>query len=377
MKLHYYCWLLAGLTLAGCAKKQVITITVKNTTELPREKETVEIPWQEVAARYAGWTATGVIITDAEGFELPSQVLYGGDGTPRSIIFQASAAPGATSAYMMLRGAPAEYARQVFGRFVPERYDDFAWENALVAFRVYGPALEATGEISNGIDAWVKSSRQLVLDDWYATGDYHRDHGHGLDCYKVGRTLGAGAMAPLVDGALVLGNNFMAYNIVDQGPLRLSFELTYAPYAVGGSVVTERRLITLDANSRFNRVEERYENAAAMDVAAGIVLREGEGTMWTDAENGVVAYWEPRNNDNDDDNGHTAVALLFPSGVKGIERVEGHLAGIVGYAPDAPCVYYAGTGWSKGGIETPDAWQQHVADELTKLKNPLEVEINK
>jgi hypothetical protein len=365
------------LTLAGCVKKQVITITVRNTTELPREKETVEIPWQEVTARYADWVATGVIITDAEGFELPSQVLYRGDETPRAIIFQATTAPGATSAYMMLRGTPSEYSRQVYGRFVPERYDDFAWENALVAFRVYGPALEATGEISNGIDAWVKSSHHLVLDDWYATGDYHRDHGHGLDCYKVGRTLGAGAMAPLVNGAFVLGNNFTAYNIVDQGPLRFSFELTYAPYAVGESTVTERRLITLDANSRFNRIEEHYENAAAMEVAAAIVLREGEGTKWTDVTNGVVAYWEPQNNDNDENNGHTAVALLFPSGIKDAGRVDGHLAGIVDYVPGTPCVYYVGTGWSKGGIETPDAWQQHVADELTKLKNPLEIEINK
>ena len=28
-----------------------------------------------------------------------------------------------------------------YARFVPEREDDFAWENDLVAFRAYGPAM--------------------------------------------------------------------------------------------------------------------------------------------------------------------------------------------------------------------------------------------
>ncbi|MDR1414727.1 MAG: DUF4861 domain-containing protein [Odoribacteraceae bacterium] len=375
MKLHHYCWL--PLLLAACTGKQALNITVKNNTELAREKETVEIPWQQVAAKHADWTATGVIITDAEGFEQPSQVIYDRDNQPSAILFQATTAPGASAEYMMLPGVPAAYARQVYGRLVPERFDDFAWENALVAFRVYGPALEATGEISNGIDAWMKSSRQLVLDEWYAAEDYHRDHGQGLDCYKVGRTLGAGAMAPLADGAFVLGNNFTAYNIVEQGAIRLSFELIYAPYAVGESLVTERRLITLDANTRFNKIEERYENAAPMEVAAAIILREGDGVMWTDATNGAVAYWEPRNNDNNEDNGHTAVAVLFPGGMKETRQIDGHLAGIADYEPGTAFAYLVGTGWSKGGVETPDDWKHLMEDELTRLHNPLIVEIAK
>jgi hypothetical protein len=368
-----YLWLLAGLLTTGCTKGQVLTVTVKNNTELLREKEIVEVPWQEVAAKFAGWVPTGVIVTDSEGFEIPSQVIYKGEDTPRAIIFQATTAPGGTATYAILPGKPAEYPLQVFGRIVPERYDDFAWENLLVAFRMYGPALEATGEISNGIDVWIKSARRLVVNSWYATGDYHRNHGDGLDCYKVGRTLGAGAMAPFVNDTFVLGNNFTTHKIVDQGPLRLTFELTYAPYAVGETTVTEKRVITLDAGTRFNRIEEHYENAAAMEVAAAIVLREGEGVVWPDASNGVVAYWEPRNNDNNEDNGHTAVAVIFPRGMKEARQVEGHLAGIADYTPGTPFVYYAGAGWSKGGFETPDSWQQHVTAEVTRLKNPLEV----
>ncbi len=43
----------------------------------------------------------------------------------------------------------------VQARFVPERMDDFAFENDKVAFRVYGPALKNSQE-NNGTDCWLK-----------------------------------------------------------------------------------------------------------------------------------------------------------------------------------------------------------------------------
>ena len=54
--------------------------------------------------------------------------------------------------YRITVGKPAHVDPMTYGRFVPERKDDFTWENNRSAFRVYGPALEATGEISNGMD---------------------------------------------------------------------------------------------------------------------------------------------------------------------------------------------------------------------------------
>ena len=53
---------------------------------------------------------------------------------------------------------PVRYLRErprVHVRFVPERKDDFAWENDLIAFRAYGPALRYFPEDS-GFDAWPK-----------------------------------------------------------------------------------------------------------------------------------------------------------------------------------------------------------------------------
>ena len=50
---------------------------------------------------------------------------------------------------------------------VPERKDDFVWENDKVAYRVYGPALQAMGEITSGIDVWSKRVPDLIVNAWY------------------------------------------------------------------------------------------------------------------------------------------------------------------------------------------------------------------
>ena len=52
---------------------------------------------------------------------------------------------------------------KVYGRFVPERKDDFAWENEYAAFRMYGPALRPENP-SNGVDLWLKARAELVIE---------------------------------------------------------------------------------------------------------------------------------------------------------------------------------------------------------------------
>ena len=75
-------------------------------------------------------------------------------------------------------------------RFVPERKDDFAWENDLVAFRTYGPSLRP-GPENSGIDCWFKRVPYPVMDKWYIEDrlklpcgiiakPYHDDQGEGF-----------------------------------------------------------------------------------------------------------------------------------------------------------------------------------------------------
>ena len=258
--------------------------------------------------------------------------------------------------------AAARDAPRAFGRHVPERKDDFAWENDRIAFRMYGPALEATGEISSGIDVWVKNVRKPVIDAWYRKNDYHKDHGEGGDFYKVGPTCGCGGTAVWQDGKLHFTKNWVTQSVTERGPERIGFELTYAPIEVGGRRITETKAIALATGSNLNRIENRYvcEPAGELTVAIGIVEHPGRGERaFSDKATGVLTYWDP----SPGANGFIACAVVVkPSQIVDIIRAEGHHLVIVKVPPGAPLVYHAGGGWSKGGFPTPEAWESYVKD---------------
>lgn len=373
----FFCLVALVGILSGCSKEEGVSVTVKNPAALARTDETVEVCWDKLTGRITDLDANHVVVYDVNGKEIPSQVLFKGGEKPVSLIFQVSLQPEAQAAYRIKPGEPAAYKKQAYGRYVPERMDDYAWENNLVGHRMYGPALEATGEISNGIDTWVKSTDELLIDEWYKSGDYHKDYGKGMDCYKVGRTLGSGAMAPYFDGKIVLANNYIKQQTLDDGPIRTSFRLDYAPFQVGTTDLTETRIISLDANTRFNRIEESYKNAPEdMQVAVGIVVRPEPGDTLMNASDGVIGYWEPQNNDNGDNNGHTAIGIVLPGAAQDIVVEDGHILALAEYKTGKPYVYYMGSGWSKGGVESAEAWFDMLQAEQARLNNPLVVEIS-
>tara|TARA_A200000159_G_scaffold161456_2_gene183444 strand:- start:3798 stop:4106 length:309 start_codon:yes stop_codon:yes gene_type:complete len=91
------------------------------------------------------------------------------------------------SAFLLIAGCSLplhDNAAYFQARHVPERLDDFAFENDKVAFRLYGPALQASAE-NNGTDCWLKRVDYPIIDKWYqrhAQGkSYHEDTGEGYD----------------------------------------------------------------------------------------------------------------------------------------------------------------------------------------------------
>ena len=178
-------------------------------------------------------------------------------------MFQLDLAAGETRELTLVLGEPRKHGREdfrVYGRFVRERQDDFAWENDRVAFRVYGPALETFAKeplTSSAVDAWSKRTTRLVLNDWYLVDDYHRDHGEGGDFYPAGTTRGCGGSGLVTAAGLAVSRNFRASRVLASGPIRLVFELDYPAWDALPSV-RETKRVTLDAGSHFNRFESFY-----------------------------------------------------------------------------------------------------------------------
>lgn len=381
--MKYLSYLLLCLTaLLGCTgTRGGLTLTVHNPTELNRENEMVEVDWAGIRAGYPQADRQAFILSGPQGKEVPYQLLRNGADSIETLIFPVSLNAGESASFKIRPGNPEPFAPLVFGRLVPEREDDFAWENNRSAFRVYGPALKATGEISNGMDFWAKRTENLVIDKWYrddlaGAASYHKDHGEGLDFYKVGRTLGMGMTAPFDHDSLRLGDNFVSAEILDEGPLRVTFRLTYDPYFAGDKTIKETRVISLDAYSYFNRITHTFESdAEALTLATGIAMhgekRPLDEIAHADAGDGIIAYESL----TDKTNGTIYAAAIRPGGFRETRAAQGHLLGLNGHTPGEAYTVHAGGGWSKAGFGSFGEWTRFVREEKEKMDHPLTVQI--
>lgn len=396
----------------ACSKtKQTLTVTVTNPLDMERSNEMVEVPANDIFDQLKLADTAQFVVLDDKGQQIPYQITY-----DDKVIFPTTVTAKGTAIYTVQAGIPEEPAVKACGKYYPERVDDVAWENDLVAFRTYGPALQASGERAFGYDVWtkyntdkpvveeryagelnpatkaqidsLKNINPKAADELYHSVSYHVDHGNGLDCYKVGPTLGAGASALMVDGNIIYPYCYKTQEILDNGPLRFTVKLVYNPLNIKGDTsIVETRFISLDAGSHLNKTVISYSNLKeTLPIATGIVLHEPNGTVAADAADGYITYVDPTDNVNND-NGKIFVGAAFPATVNEAKSVlfpekekkelrggaDGHVLAISSYEPGSEYVYYWGAAWDKADIKTADAWNKYMADYARKVRNPLTV----
>lgn len=401
----------------ACSKnKQALTVTVTNPLDRARSNEMVEIPVGDVFNELKLADTAQIVVLNNEGEQVAYQITY-----DDKLIFPATVAAKGTATYTIQTGTPEDFAVKACGKYYPERVDDVAWENDLVAFRTYGPALQASGERAFGYDIWTKyNTTDPVVEARYAgelnpvtqakidslkkvdpkaaealyhSVSYHVDHGNGLDCYKVGPTLGGGTAALMVNDSIVYPYCYKSQEILDNGPLRFTVKLVYNPLNIKGDTsVVETRYITLDVGSHLNKTVVSYSNLKeALPIATGIVLHDN-GAVVADAADGYMTYVDPTDPlDKTVDNGKIFVGAAFPATVKEAKSVlfpekeknelrggaDGHVLAISDYEPGSEFTYYWGAAWNKADIKTAEAWNKYMADYALKVRNPLTVTINK
>ncbi|HMM03308.1 MAG: DUF4861 domain-containing protein [Dysgonomonas sp.] len=376
---------LSVIFLLSCSSNKEMNITVENTSDFDRVADMVEIPLDSIKAKVKLTDSAVYVVKNSAGEIIPSQVTY-----DRKLIFQPELKAKESKSFIITTDTAQTYAAKTYGRFITERKDDFAWENDRVAFRIYGPALIETDGPSNGIDAWYKRTNNLIIDKWYKAdlageASYHEDHGEGQDDYKVGRSLGAGAMAPYLNNKLWLNENFASEELLDNGPLRTTFKLTYKNLDVDGKSVAENRTISIDAGSQLSKIVQAYTIKEPMPVAAGIVKREKNDSIISSDK--YVVYAEPKSDMVD----NVYLALVFPQGIdKSIvdtytidnpktkkKDTYSHVLAITTQQPNIPVTYYSGYGWSKFGFATVADFENYVKEFSEGLDNPLVVTYNK
>lgn len=402
--------LLALLVACGAKPTTDFVVTVSNDQAFDRTEEMVEVPISDIAKKVQLIDEEKYIILDAEGNQVPYQITY-----DDNLLFPATVQAKGEATYTIAVGEPIEVEQLVYGRHYPERVDDIAWENDRTAYRTYGPALQARGERAFGYDAWVKRVAHLVVEQRYATElneeireqirqlkkerkyaeadelfhsiSYHVDHGDGLDCYKVGPTLGCGTAALMQGDAIVYPYCWKEYEILENGPLRFTVKLTYNPLTVGNNEgVVETRVISLDKGSQLNKTIVSYEGLKqTTPIAAGLVIHpENPEAYVLEGDKGYIAYADLTDNVNND-NGVIYVGAVVTEKMKEAKTVmfgdkeakergaSGHVLAINNYKPGSEYTYYWGSGWSKYGFDSMEAWTGYLDRYAQCVRNPLQV----
>ena len=380
---------------------QQATIVVSNPTSTPRT-ELISLSMSDVKAKLGNATpkkGEAYIVKNKRGQQIGSQITHDG-----LLLIDASVRPHGSATYYVSIGKPYQQKVYATGALYKIRKDDIAWENDRCAYRVYGPALQKTGERSFGTDIWVKNTPDTVVYERYIKdmngnikGDkmdakvrdiltsFHLDHGNGLDPYRVGATLGLGAPSLMVGKNQVLPYCYKDYRILDNGPLRFTVELTYNPSTVGDMKnVVEHRIISLDKGSNFNKMTVWYDGLTIpTDFATGFPIHEEDTETKTFAKD-YVSYADPTDN-VEVNNSQVFVGVLFPEGIdhtyyqlfdKKHDGATGHALGLKrGLKNLEKYSYYFGAAWSKYDVRSYAEWQIRIKDYLDALKIPLQVEV--
>jgi len=373
-----------------------LAVTVQHDLSIARPSETVAIPWSDVNAALPGALIQKIAVKDAKGNVLPYQVTNvaplakdpkGVGAAYGELIFQHNFAAGEKSASFTVEKidtvAPV-FPVKAFARYVPERLDDFGWENDKIAHRTYGPALAAPAPagvtkevlVTSGLDLWFKRVPYPIVDRWYNKGHdhYHKDEGEGMDMYNVGKSRGAGGTGVWDGKQLYTSVNYASWKVLANGPVRAIFELHYAAWDAAGKQVSEIKRFTVDAGHQLDRIDStfQYEGNEPITVAVGLNKnpsdKNQDPNVTVKREGAVLLQWvEQKSNDA------FGTAVVIP-GAEGFAQDNLNELILAKATSGKPLRYYAGGAWSRAGEITSLAqWQKYLQDAAARAGNPVRV----
>ena len=374
--------LLAVFALPFFCDAAQLTVTAVNKLPLARASQTIELTAAQLAPLGAKELNT-IHVMDAAGKELIAQAVdtdYDAYHKTDIVIFQSDFAASETKTFTVTTGKKQEFSKEqykAFGRFVRERFDDFAWENDRIAHRTYGKALETwDGEplSSSTIDIWSKRTARMVINDWYLSDHYHEDTGEGADFYSAGKSRGCGGNGLWAADQLWTSKNFINSRVLANGPIRVMFELDYEAFDVNGTKVSETRRIMLDGGSQLDHFQSVYKPEKPGALTSGIGIKKFAGEQKDfNAARGCLTVWQKMEKNA----GMQGVAVVVnPASLE--KEAEDKLNNLVlaKCSPDNTISYWAGFAWDKAGqITSADAWKKYMDEFAQGVASPVEVSV--
>lgn len=370
--IHLFVCLLSAVMLASCGK-QAVHITVTNDSEFPRQ-EVVPLSYAYIRTSLHLAPGETVVVRNMWWRRQPCQV----SSDTATLFLSASVRKKGVSNYWIVRGRQPRFKQAVQGFLLPG--GDFVWGNDRTSFRIGGAD---SPEAGSGIGLPGKPLAELAQGIAAEGG------------YSAAGSLGCGSGAPYAYGTLWTSGPFSSVELLEQGPVRLQFRLTYAPRLVADSLrVTETRVITLDAGSWLNRVEQTLEGTGGLAIGLGVVRHEGCLDFVQDKPDAYIGTWEAASAPGQ----YVAAGLVLPpqdrilrhyhktNGVPQLDITkrrlipeidmtvsDGHALMLTPTPATGGLVFYAGGAFMEGRNASKEAWYDVLKRSAAAFEQPLHV----
>ena len=372
----------------GAQRIKNVKVAVSNPSSTARSGADIVIPIADIRKVAPDFKPGAVIVTlsnastleeDAAVLrteELPSQLDdLDGDGKADELAFQVDLAPHQSRIVTISYGEGAriwrlrsDYKQRTAALF-SRKIEGLGWESEQVAFRIYF-------DPRNAIDIYGKRRPTLQL-AMYASPDYayHDESPEGRDMFKVGDSIGIGAVAATVDGKLIKVADVKErkWRILSNGPVRSIVELEYDGWNVAGRIIQLRSRITQWAGERG------FEHAISADsgnnfaFVTGLPVKPGIPPVNSGKDSPVtwIATWgeqvvAPGATATEEIQGQNLglAVLTTAHGAEPRDDAKNHL--VVFHLKDSPATWYAMAAWDQEGSNRKIGYWT----ELGKQENP-------
>jgi hypothetical protein len=257
-----------------------------------------------------------------------------------------------------------------------------AWENDKVAFRSYF-------DIRNAKDVFGKTTSAMVMDTVGTYGDkyyHHFDSRWGMDVLKVGKSLGAGALALQVrengrDTLYRLGGPNMgeaSFQKLADGPVRGIFRITYKGWKAGPHTIDLTEEISIWGGQYF------YQNTVTVSddegkLSAGIVNLKSRQPWTLEKEDCSILYTHDRQSEDSTILGMGIIVKKkdFDSFSSAPNTGDGvtQTYTVVMEDKERPITYRFVAGWERTNSRFADrqAFEDLLATEAVRWSNPVKI----
>jgi hypothetical protein len=386
--------------------KNVASITVKNTLEIPRTDALVEINVNDLlkVVKQKSVDSFVLVYDTIHPFQLNDD---DGDGKADRLLFVCNLGAGESKVFNFIKtGKYGEYKfkkrtqaelsvktggswqenKYIGGSFMnidylkvpPEhtdhsfyiRYEGPGWESDRVGYRFYLDWRNAADIFGKRVDTMVL---QNVGQDGFES--YHEPAPWGMDILKVGNSLGIGTLGTWYDGKAhrVAETDSITCEILQNGPLQSAIKTIYYGWQAGDVKTDLVSVLSIHAGSRMTR--HKVSLTAAIDnICTGIVRHELAEVVQSDSAAGewtCFATWGKQSLSDD----NLGMAVFYRKGdlIELTGDEESHV--IVLRPAGNELEYYFAAAWEheKGGIKSLEEFKQYLETEVSMLNNPLDV----